>query len=166
MGYAEHNLISGEVITYRGKLHSVAMTRSIAIGAILAILGIVFIGFAISSSSLGVHAALAFLMIVAAAAIIATAVMKRNAAEFVITNRRVIIKLGIMHKHTTEMFLQKIESVDVEQSVAARMAGYGNITLRGTGGTSERFEKIANPLEFRRQIQEQIGRSMATAGTN
>jgi hypothetical protein len=36
------------------------------------------------------------------------------------------------------------------------MLGYGSITVRGTGGTSEPFSHVANPLEFRRQVQRQI----------
>jgi hypothetical protein len=36
------------------------------------------------------------------------------------------------------------------------MMGYGSLTLRGTGGTNEPFSHVANPLEYRRQVQLQI----------
>jgi hypothetical protein len=44
----------------------------------------------------------------------------------------------------------------VEQSLWGRILGFGSIFLRGTGGTAEPFATIAHPLEFRRQVQQQI----------
>jgi uncharacterized membrane protein YdbT with pleckstrin-like domain len=52
------------------------------------------------------------------------------------------------------MNLNKIETVNVEQSVIARMLGYGTITVIGTGGTRETFSHIAHPLEFRKKFIE------------
>jgi hypothetical protein len=37
------------------------------------------------------------------------------------------------------------------------MLGYGTIVVIGTGGTPEPFRKVAHPLEFRSQVQQQIG---------
>ena len=51
---------------------------------------------------------------------------------------------------------------DVEQGLAGRLFGYGTITLTGTGGTHERFEKIADPMRFRKQVQEQIANVQGT----
>jgi len=44
----------------------------------------------------------------------------------------------------------------VTESVSGRMLGFGRVVLRGTGGTPETFERVANPLEFRRQVQSQV----------
>jgi uncharacterized membrane protein YdbT with pleckstrin-like domain len=78
----------------------------------------------------------------------------RFCSEFAITNRRVVIKQGLISRRTFEMNLSKIESVNVDQSLVGRMLGYGTITLIGTGGTRETFADIAAPLEFRRQFQQ------------
>jgi uncharacterized membrane protein YdbT with pleckstrin-like domain len=78
----------------------------------------------------------------------------RACSEFAITNRRVIIKLGLVSRRTFEMNLSKIESVNVDQSLLGRMLGYGTITIIGTGGTKETFADIAAPVEFRRQFQQ------------
>jgi uncharacterized membrane protein YdbT with pleckstrin-like domain len=78
----------------------------------------------------------------------------RACSEFAITNRRVIIKTGFLSRKTLEMNLSKIESVNVDQGIWARMLGYGTITLIGTGGTKETFGNISHPLEFRRQFQQ------------
>jgi hypothetical protein len=36
------------------------------------------------------------------------------------------------------------------------MLGYGSITIVGTGGTSEPFHKMAHPLQFRSEVQQQL----------
>lgn len=76
----------------------------------------------------------------------------RWSSEFAITNRRVIIKIGLISRHVLEMNLSKVESINVDQTVMGRMMGYGTITVIGTGGTREFFHKIADPMEFRRQF--------------
>jgi uncharacterized membrane protein YdbT with pleckstrin-like domain len=62
-----------------------------------------------------------------------------------VTNKRIIIKVGFLTKRTIELFLAKVESVGVEQTLLGRMMGYGSITVRGTGGTNEPFSHVANP---------------------
>jgi uncharacterized membrane protein YdbT with pleckstrin-like domain len=78
----------------------------------------------------------------------------RAISEFVITNRRVVIKTGFIARSTFEMNLSKIESVNVDQSVMGRLFNYGTITIIGTGGTWETFHNISKPLEFRKAFQE------------
>lgn len=80
--------------------------------------------------------------------------LERHLSEFVITNRRIIIKTGFIARSTFEMNLSKIESVNVDQSVSGRIFNYGSITIIGTGGTRETFNNIAHPLEFRKAFQE------------
>jgi uncharacterized membrane protein YdbT with pleckstrin-like domain len=75
-------------------------------------------------------------------------------SEFVITNRRIIIKTGMFARKSVEMNLSKIESVNVDQTIFGRLFGYGSITIIGTGGTREEFDNIAKPLLFRRTFQE------------
>lgn len=74
--------------------------------------------------------------------------------EFVITNKRVIVKKGLIAIWTLEMNLQKIETVNVEQSIMGRILGYGCLTLIGSGGTRESFHCIKNPIEFRKAFME------------
>jgi uncharacterized membrane protein YdbT with pleckstrin-like domain len=74
-----------------------------------------------------------------------------------VTNKRVIVKTGIADRRTVEILLSRIESVAVEEPALGRLLGFGTVTVRGTGGTPEVFEKIYHPLEFREQVQRQIG---------
>ncbi len=75
-------------------------------------------------------------------------------SEFAITNKRIIMKVGLIRRRTLEMNLQKIETVNINQGILGRMLGYGTVTIIGTGGTRESFPRIANPLEFRKRFQE------------
>lgn len=75
-------------------------------------------------------------------------------SEFTITNKRVIIKTGLISINTVEINLQRIESVNVDQSILGRLLGFGDIDIVGTGGTREKFRNIVNPLLFRKRFQD------------
>jgi uncharacterized membrane protein YdbT with pleckstrin-like domain len=77
-----------------------------------------------------------------------------STSEFAITNKRIIIKVGLFSRYTLEMNLNKIESINVNQSVLGRMLGYGTIVVIGTGGTKEPFAGISDPITFRKKFQE------------
>ena len=74
-------------------------------------------------------------------------------SELVISDRRVLIKVGFISRRSIEMFISKIESVDVNQGIFGRLFDYGTVTLRGTGGSAEPFRLIAHPIQFRNCIQ-------------
>lgn len=80
--------------------------------------------------------------------------LKRWLSEFVITNRRIVIKEGFIARRTFEMNLSKIETVNVDQTVMGRLLNFGSITIIGTGGTKETFHNIAMPMAFRKAFQE------------
>lgn len=74
--------------------------------------------------------------------------------EFAITNYRIIVKIGIISRRTLEMNLNKVETVNVDQSILGRIFGYGTIRIVGTGGTNEVFQNINHPIEFRKKFLE------------
>jgi uncharacterized membrane protein YdbT with pleckstrin-like domain len=88
----------------------------------------------------------------------------RGSDEFVVTNKRVIIKTGFISRDTIELNLNKVESIQVEQSVFGRMLGFGTLIVHGTGVTGQAFHKIADPLEFRRRLQEQYDQYTQSRG--
>lgn len=81
-------------------------------------------------------------------------VIERATSEFAVTNRRVIIKVGLISRRTVEIKLEKIESIGVDQTILGRIFGYGTIEVNGTGGTYEPFRGLARPLEFRKAVNE------------
>ena len=48
--------------------------------------------------------------------------------------------------------MAKIESVDVQQDVLGRLLDFGDIVVRGTGGSLDPFRMVASPIEFRNGI--------------
>jgi uncharacterized membrane protein YdbT with pleckstrin-like domain len=77
---------------------------------------------------------------------------RRWTTEVAVTDRRVICKTGFVKRRTVEMHMDKVESVDVDQSIIGRLFDYGDITIRGTGETGGRLRMIDRPLEFRNHV--------------
>lgn len=78
----------------------------------------------------------------------------RKTSEFAVTNKRVVLKTGFIARQAFDMQLDKIEGVVAEQGIIGRMFNYGTIIVRGTGGASAPFHKIADPFTFKRMIDE------------
>jgi len=69
-----------------------------------------------------------------------------------VTNKRVVHKTGFIKRRTFEIALDKIESVDVNQSIMGRILDYGDVTILGVGEGKETISTIAAPLSFRNAI--------------
>jgi uncharacterized membrane protein YdbT with pleckstrin-like domain len=76
----------------------------------------------------------------------------RFTTETDVTNLRVVHKTGFIKRRTFEMALDKVESVDVNQSILGRIFNYGDVTIRGVGEGIETIKTIASPLAFRSSI--------------
>ena len=163
MSYVDKNLIEGERVVYRTRLHWIVLLRLILVDLLFtagaaALLVEIYRspGSGPVSSNPLIWTAAALLLI--AILTLAGGMLRRNATEMVVTTKHVMIKTGMLRRSTNEMILSKIESVRVEQGLLGRVLNYGTIILHGTGGTPDPFAQIANPLEFRRQVQQQIDR--------
>ena len=76
----------------------------------------------------------------------------RFTTETDVTNLRVVHKTGFIKRRTFEMALDKVESVDVNQSILGRILNYGDVTINGVGEGRETIRTIASPLAFRSSI--------------
>jgi uncharacterized membrane protein YdbT with pleckstrin-like domain len=142
MSYVESNLLPNEQITYRARLHRIIYLFP-AVMFVIAILVALGGGNWIAGSALGIIGLVLML----------PPWIKSSSSEFAITNKRVLIKVGLIRRHSLELLLQKVEGIGVDQGFLGRVLGYGTITVSGVGGTKEAFRMISNPLEFRRQVQ-------------
>ena len=144
MSYIEQNLMTGENILYRGKLHWVVFFWP-AVWLIVATMffasGVVAAGglFILGAIVTGIASFIAY-----------------TTSEFGITNKRVLVKVGFIRRNSLEVLLTKVEGIQVNQSILGRILDFGSITVSGTGGTKDPFHTIDAPLEFRRKVQEQI----------
>ena len=76
----------------------------------------------------------------------------RLTTETDVTDRRVVHKTGFIKRRTFEIALDKIESVDVDQTILGRIFNYGNVTILGVGEGKQTISTIASPLAFRSAI--------------
>jgi hypothetical protein len=76
----------------------------------------------------------------------------RFTTETDVTNLRVVHKTGFIKRRTFEMALDKVESVDVNQTILGRILNYGDVTINGVGEGRETISTIASPLAFRSSI--------------
>ncbi|HOV09000.1 MAG TPA: PH domain-containing protein [Spirochaetota bacterium] len=143
MSYVDQNLMTGEQVVYKAKLHWVIFISP----ALLLILGLIL--FAANGTLGGIVTGLGVIGLI-------IAYLNVSTSEFAVTNKRVIIKVGIIKRNSLDTVLKKVESITVNQPIIGRMFGYGSIVVSGSGGTPQPFHKIANPLEFRKQVNEQV----------
>jgi len=149
MSYVEKNLLPGETVGYRTHLHPVIFLQPV----LFALVGLGFVVFGLLNPPLSAFWMLGLVFLIFAAGLGIDRAVRYVSSEFVITNKRVLIKVGFINRHTVEMLLPKLETIRVEQGILARLLNFGTIVLTGTGGTNEPFRLIADPLEFRRQVQ-------------
>jgi hypothetical protein len=146
--YTAATLQPDERPLHQTHIHWIALSGAV-IGAVLCL--IVIVPIAMFASWRGFY--WAWLLLVIPIGIVLSAAVTIKTSELVITDRRVLIKVGFIQRHTFEMFISKIESVGVFQSMLGRLLNYGTVEIRGTGGSSESFATIAAPLPFRDAIQ-------------
>lgn len=162
MSYVERNLVAGETLIYQTRLHWIVMIGHIIVGSLLlALPGVVLLYYALTQRNIdNTNSHLmeigGAVLLMGGIVVILVGMVRRNATEMAVTNRRVVIKTGLVSRKTIEMLLSKVESIEVSETAFGRMLGYGAIVLIGTGGTPEPFQKVAHPLEFRSQVQQQI----------
>jgi len=149
-------------VQYETRLHWIVMVGHTLIAAVLALVGAAVLlvpAKAVNSGTVSYSGALQWAGIgclLVAAIFFGIGFVRRGATEMAVTNKRVIVKSGIVDRRTIELLLPRIESIAVEEPVLGRVLGYGTVIVRGTGGTPEVFPQIARPLEFREQVQRQI----------
>ena len=90
------------------------------------------------------------------------ALVRRSAMTVRLTDRYLVLQTGIMSRHTSTVMLNRVESLDVDQSLWQRMCGYGTLTVRGTGSEDLRLAGIADPVGF----QTEARRAITVAGGN
>ena len=163
MDYIEKNLVPGETVHYKTRLHWIVMIWPLIAGVLLGGIALVFcVGGYEASGKGGSYPGMiivGLLLFVAAVVFVGMGFVRQNSTEVAVSNKRVLIKTGFVSRKSVEVLLSKVESIGVDESGLGRMLGYGSVIVRGTGGTFETFSRIAHPNEFRREVQQQIGAS-------
>ena len=127
MGYVDQTLGVQEQVLYRAKFH---WSYTLVAILILLTLGIALIGVVIA----------AYMMIA------------KWTTEIVVTSERFVFKRGWIARRTQEVNLNKIEEVNLNQSILGRVLGYGRLRVQGTGVGAIDLPAIDAPLTLRREI--------------
>ena len=134
MSYIQNNLQAGEEIKYKADIHWYIFAYPV----ILLLLSVFF-----SSAQTGFfHYVSLFLLLSGLFQLIKRILLK-------------ILKSGILSRDALELVLNKCEGIRINQSLMGRMLGFGSIVVT-TGGVTNKFDFITNPIKFRNEINAQI----------
>ena len=148
MSYVERVLQPGEQVRYVSSIHWIVLWPGVAVAA-LAVAAYWF-----SETRLLPRA---WLYTAYALALFAVVLLVKEwyqwwITEIAVTNRRVIYKRGLIRLQSNEMNMDKVESVQVNQSVLGRMFDFGTVKILGTGEGFEALHNIAGPIKLRNCI--------------
>ncbi|HHV85642.1 MAG TPA: PH domain-containing protein [Petrimonas sp.] len=150
MNYIESNLQPGEEIKYVAKLHFFLFVQPI----ILLLIGALLASGPKEVSAMTHYAGLLILFF-GIVSLVQRLLVKIGSA-YAVTNKRVVLKTGVISRRAVDLVLAKCEGLHIKQSVLGRIFGFGTITVT-TGGVTSSYPFIADPLAFRREINTQIG---------
>lgn len=145
MSYVNKHLMSSETIIYQTKLNWTEYNK----GVVIILIGLIF------SSSTGTSG---YPFVMLGIIVLGMTYLRIKSSEFVITDKRVLIKVGILKTKSLETMLNKVEGIHVEQGIIGKLVDSGSIIIKGTGGTNNPFSNIDKPFEFRNAVNEQISK--------
>ena len=141
--YAKKTLLPEEKILYHTKPHYIVFGKFLGY-----VLLAYFIGFKFLDSVL-----IGSVILIASLAAFINSLIAYFCSEYVITNKRILVKIGFIRRTSLELFLNRIEIVHVDQSILGRILNFGTVVVSGIGGTKNPFYYIPNPLKFRSMVQ-------------
>ena len=149
--YIDDILQPGEKVLYSTNAHWIFYWPAIA-AWLVAIAFLIASRLIVAETPMLLCLALAAISAIVALYKMLTAWFHRWTTETDVTNLRVVHKTGFIKRRTFEMSLDKVESVDVNQSILGRILNYGDVTVNGVGEGTETIKTIASPLAFRNSI--------------
>ncbi len=139
MSYVDDNLLSGEQVLHRARLH-----WGIFVGpAILLFIGLIIALSVGAEMGGGGGFFVAVLIILLTAIPIIRAAITYLTTEFAVTSRRVIAKRGLIGRSTLELNHARVEGLAVRQGIISRIFNAGTIVVNGTGGTRQSIPFIS-----------------------
>jgi uncharacterized membrane protein YdbT with pleckstrin-like domain len=147
VAYYKKVLQPDETVKYVGKLHWIMYRHAILLAILAAIPSITAADLPQQFGPI-----LTIILLLLAAVSFLSSWFIRVTTEIVVTDKRLIHKVGWISRQTQEMNITKVETVDVNQSLTGRVLGFGEVSIRGIGGSWEPLRWIARPLELRNAV--------------
>ena len=129
MGYVEKTLGEGERILYRVKFHWLY--------TLIAILSLIILGWII------IGVIIFFYMMIV-----------KWTTERVLTDFRFIKKTGWIKRNTEEIRIDRMEEINLDQSIFQRLIDAGNISISGMGISDIEMKWIDEPLTFQKKLND------------
>jgi uncharacterized membrane protein YdbT with pleckstrin-like domain len=149
MPYVDRVLQEGETVRHIARISLVTYLPGLFLWAVAGILA----GILPSEPALRFFVlTVAVIIFIIGTILLARAWFHRATTEIAVTDRRIIYKRGFVRRYTVEMNMDKVESVDVDQSIFGRMLDYGDVIIHGTGAGLEPLLNVDHPLELRNHI--------------
>jgi len=149
MSYVDSNLMSGESVIYKAKIHWFVFLP----GTILTSIGLLLIAGSKQGDGSNVFAAIFLLFGFVS---LFKAFIERISTELAVTSKRIIAKQGLIRRNTIELNHSKVESFHIDQGIIGRIFDFGTIVINGTGGGKSPIPNIDSPMNFRRNAMETI----------
>jgi hypothetical protein len=149
MKYYKKVIQPDEKIKYIGSLHWTIYVRAILFAGLMALCAWgtieIFVSVQYRAVIFLVFSCLAFVPFI-------DPWLLRTTTEIVVTDKRIIHKVGLVGRQTEEMNVSKIETVEVEQGIFGRILDFGTVLIIGVGASWEPLKFVASPLELRNAI--------------
>jgi uncharacterized membrane protein YdbT with pleckstrin-like domain len=155
MSLANQNLVANEHVVVKARLHPAVFAYPV-LGIVFGVLILPPTPPANTVDMTSLTRPLVFLFILFCVWALAQMAVLYLTTDLAVTNQRIIGKRGLLQRHSLDVLLRKVESVEVHQGLVERLLGFGTIVITGSGGTRQRFPGIGDPLTLRAAINNQI----------
>ena len=153
----KNNMMEGETLICEARFHYVMFW----LPALLVLLAVAFPFVPTGEGTLNTRLLFSGILLVLA---LLWYIVINNGKRFLLTNKRIILKTGIIMRNSKELMLRKCESINVRQSIMGRILGYGDVIV-STGEEKDVFKYVRNPMTFSTKINEQIDKVSSTSAT-
>ncbi len=140
----EERLLPGETVAVKAVIHNGIFWQAAAV-FVIAILVTIFV-----VTELGI------LLAVVSVLMAVYAVLRREILMLVVTNKRVLVRYGILQVDVVDVHFDKVESIELERMLPGYIMGYANVVIMGTGNRYMVVPYVANAVEIRRAYNEQV----------
>ena len=152
--YPEKLINEGETVVLDLKPHWWFFWKHIAVGGGLLVFLIVWVGPLHSKDWGKIPLAIA---IVVYAVFVVIKYLTWTYTHFVLTDRRVISRSGIISKRGTEVPLDRVNNIDFSQKIWERVIGAGDLSIESAGKDGQsQFQNVRHPDMVQQEIYRQM----------
>ena len=153
--YPRKLINEGETVVLDLKPHWFFFWKHIAIGAVILVVFLIWAGAGTPGGS--VSSWIFGLGLLVFAGFVVVKYLTWTYTHFVLTDRRVISRSGIVSKRGTEIPLDRINNIDFRQGIFLRLLGAGDLDIESAGREGQsHFDNVRHPDMVQQEIYRQM----------